>query len=65
MEKNNIKAEEATDREVFSEKVLNMEGFQDRKIEKTGMKWSEDRKKKHSEQMKDYWKKRKEQRIKK
>lgn len=40
-----------------------MEGFQVRRMTKTGSMWSEDRKKEHMEQMKEYWKKMKEQRI--
>ena len=31
----------------------------------TGSMWTEDRKKRHSEKMKEYWNKRKEQRVKK
>ncbi|KAJ8870284.1 hypothetical protein PR048_029305 [Dryococelus australis] len=38
-----------------------MEGFQGRKEKKTGSKWSEERKKIHSEKMKEYWRKKKEQ----
>ncbi|KAJ8870489.1 hypothetical protein PR048_029512 [Dryococelus australis] len=38
-----------------------MEGFQGRKEQRTGSKWSEERKKIHSEKMKEYWRKKNEQ----
>ena len=38
-----------------------MEGVQGRREINAGSKWSEDRKKRHSEKMKIYWRKRKEQ----
>ena len=41
-----------------------MEGVQGRREKNAGSKWTEDRKKMHSEHMKEYWRKRKEQRIK-
>lgn len=61
LERNNIKEEETMEREIFRKKVLYMEGFQGRREKKTGSKWSEGRKKKHSEMMKEYWLKRKQQ----
>ena len=41
-----------------------MEGVQGRREKNSGSKWTEDRKKRHSEKMKEYWRKRKEQGIK-
>lgn len=44
LERNNIKAEKATERKEFRGKVLKMEGFQGRIKNKTGLKPSEERK---------------------
>ena len=59
LEKNNIHAEEAFERDVFRAKVLKMEGVQSRREINAGSKQTEDRKKRHSENMKEYWKKEK------
>ena len=56
----NINAEEAIEREVFRAKVLKMEEVQGRREKNAGSNESEDRKKRHSEKMKEYWRKRKE-----
>ena len=64
LENNNIHVEQATEREVFQAKVLKMEGVHGRREKNAGSKWTEDRKKRHSEKKKEYWRKRKEQRIK-
>ena len=42
---------------MFQAKVLKMEGVQGRRVKNAGSKWTEDRKKGHSETMKEYWKK--------
>lgn len=65
LERNNISEKDATEREIFKRKVLKMEGFQGRKEKKTGSKWTEERKRAHSEKMKEYWRKKKEQQRKK
>ena len=44
LEKNNINAEEAIEREVFRAKVLKMEGVLGRREKNVGSKWTEDRK---------------------
>ena len=41
-----------------------MEGVLGRREKNAGSKWTEDRKKKYSEKMKEYWRKRREKRIK-
>ena len=41
-----------------------MEIVQGEREKNAGSKWTEDRKKRHSEKMKEYWRKGKEQRIK-
>ena len=64
LEKNNIIAEEATEKEDFRAKALKMEGVQGTREKNASSKWTEDRKKRHSEKMEEYWRKRKEQRIK-
>ena len=52
-----INAEEAIERDVFRAKVLKMEGVQGRKEKHAGSKWTENRKKRLSEKMKEYWRK--------
>ena len=42
---------------MFRAKVLKMEGVQGRRDKNQGSKWTEDRKKRHIEKMKEYWKK--------
>ena len=54
LEKNNIHAEEAIQRDVFRAKVLKMEGVQGRREKNVGSKWTEDRKKRHSEKTVSY-----------
>ncbi|KAJ8895220.1 hypothetical protein PR048_000545 [Dryococelus australis] len=61
LERNNISEEEGTEREIFEKRVLKMDGFQGRKEKKTGSKWPEERRRIHSEKMKEYWRKKKEQ----
>ena len=41
-----------------------MERVQGSREKNAGSKWTEDRKKRHSDKMKEYWEKRKEQRVK-
>ncbi|XP_035731235.1 uncharacterized protein LOC118445651 [Vespa mandarinia] len=59
----NISEEETIDREIFRKRVLRMEGFQGRLKKKPGAKWSEDRKKQHSEKMKEYRRERKRKQL--
>ena len=48
----NIHAAEATERDVFRAKVLKMEGVRGRREKNAGSKWTEYRKKRHSEKKK-------------
>ena len=51
LEKNNIYTEEAIEIEVFQAKLLKMEGVQGRREKNAASKWTEFRKKRHSEKM--------------
>ena len=50
LENYNINAEEAIEREVFRAEVLKMEGIQGTREKNAGSKWTEDRKKSHSDE---------------
>lgn len=54
----NISTEDMTDREKYREKIRKQKFEQIPKEKKTGKKWTEERKKKHSEYMRDYWEER-------
>ena len=62
--RDSINAEEAIERKFIRPKVLKMEGAQSRREKNAGSKWTEDRKRRHREKRKEYWRKRKEQGIK-
>lgn len=65
LERNNIRESEIKERNLFKNKILNLEGFQGRRSKKSGTTWTEERKRQHGEKMKVYWKNRKQQRGKK
>ena len=60
LERNNIREQETMDRDTFRKKVLSMEGFRGGLERKPGVKWSEERKKQHSDRMKEVWKRKRE-----
>lgn len=65
LERNNIQESEIAERNIFKNKILNLEGFQSRRNKKSGTTWTEERKRLHGEKMREYWKKRKQQQRKK
>ena len=59
LEEMKIEEEDVENRNEFRRRVKQFEGFQEKRKRKTGAKWTEERKKQHSERMKKYWSDRK------
>ena len=54
-----IKQEDVTERTPLRNNLDNFKGFQEKPRRKTGATWTEERRKKHKERMKDIWRERK------
>ena len=53
LERNIIKESQIAERNIFKNKVLNLEGFQSRRNKKSGTTWTEERKRLHGEKMRE------------